>query len=274
MRFFGLALVLVSALSVFADMRKVTKTTVNRREWVETDSVQGDKRRTDMASEGSERATILIANQAVYELDLKSRQYVEHNLVDRAVARQPKPVSTGKSELSRNVAQPPYPVSAGKLESSGKTVDVYYEAVNTGEKREFFGKTAEHLILRERWVPEPGACEEPKTRERGGWYVLNPETKPSLGHFVTGLVVRAGKPCFDRHVFHGRFPQIALTVEETEGPMKTEITELSEAPLNPSVFEVPSGFTRVDALPEPPVSWEQQLRLEWYALMRVIGSWF
>ncbi|MDQ2711247.1 MAG: hypothetical protein M3Y24_03245 [Acidobacteriota bacterium] len=57
--------------------------------------------------------------------------------------------------------------------------------------------------------------------------------------------------------------------------MTREVLELSNDPLDKSLFEIPSGFKKVDALPgSPAMSWSQQLAMEWAQLERAFESWF
>jgi hypothetical protein len=61
---------------------------------------------------------------------------------------------------------------------------------------------------------------------------------------------------------------------------EVEILELSHEPLDKSLFEVPSGYTKVQALTmlqsplPPPPTWSQMLERKWAQLLRELESWF
>jgi len=57
--------------------------------------------------------------------------------------------------------------------------------------------------------------------------------------------------------------------------MSREILEMSDDPLDKSLFEVPSGFRKVDALPgQPSMTWSERLEMEWRALEQAFESRF
>ncbi len=225
-----------------ADSKTVIKITAGGNESIRTSYVQGDKYREDFITSGRQVTTISVP-PAAYQLDTKRREYIEYKPLDR----------------SRGVARHGISVSFG----FGKSVDIYFETVDTGERQQFFGKTAAHLILRRRDVPETSACGQETTTQREGWYLPGPQH--GAGAFLTG------GSCQMR--FHARPPNVVPVVEESNH-VKTEMTELSEAPLDPALFEVPAGFRKVDSLQGQEISWEQRWLWEWDALVRQFESWF
>ena len=71
---------------------------------------------------------------------------------------------------------------------------------------------------------------------------------------------------------NGRRPQ-GLPVWEKVGDQLLEVTELSEAPLDPQLFEPPPGFRRIiRPIPGEPLSWSDRLLLYWQQVLDWIGS--
>ncbi len=117
------------------------------------------------------------------------------------------------------------------------------------------------------------------TSETDGWYFPEPEeTKQHFGTFLAaGRGMRGGGLCLDKIVVHGRRPG-GMAVIANDGSFKTEIVELSSEPLDKSLFEVPSGYTKVKNLPGPPPSppptLPQQIQWELARLVRELEAWF
>ena len=187
---------------------------------------------------------------------------------------------------------------APSLPAPKGTIDVYIESTDTGERREILGRTARHIITRQRQVAGPGACWPDAEMEWDGWYIdmeeqevdrrLRRNTVDELAH-----VIRSGAHCRDKILVHRKGverPGLALTVvyvsrfsvpkpdgasKELTTRWESEITELSEAPLDAALFDVPAGFTKVseiDTQPSMPVS--VAIEYWWQRTVHEIGSWF
>ena len=271
MRRYGLALV-VLAMTLLADTKTVTKMTFlgpysGGRTTTRTEYQQGDNYREESEtfsgdSPARPEVSITIAGKVNYQIDPTAHQYVEYEL----------PQITGIKPASP-------PANAIKTDPSGKTLDIYFEITDTGESKEFFGKTAKHLIWRERRVAEPGACGMSYTKEIDGWYFPEPEeSKRKAFGILTGGPSRPGRGlCVDKIVVHGRRPG-GMAVIVNDGSFKTEIVELSHEPLDKSLFEVPSGYVKVKNLPgpppPPPPTLAQQIQWEWVRVVREVEAWF
>lgn len=264
MRSSGFAVVLsVSALTLSADTLTVTKMTFGGRTTIRKEYVQGDNSRSEYETfEGDAPArqeiSIRVGGKVGYQIDATAREYVEYPIPPRAVpARSP----------------------AIEMYQSGKTLDVYIEITDTGERKVFFGQTARHLLWRERSVAEPGACGTSSTREHDGWYLPEPEKAAAQSFAMILGGVSGRKICRDRIVVHGHRPA-GLAVIADDGSFRTEIIELSHEPLDNSLFAVPSGYTKVTELPRPPSpplpppSLSQRIVWEWRQLARELESWF
>jgi hypothetical protein len=274
-----LASLLLAAVFLLADTKTVTKYSSNCCISVNTEYIQGEKVRREINVERSSRrsgkfhqATINTDRQIEYELDFKSGEYMERAVQARSPVNNSPPTTAPPPRLPPAVASNARPVPG----DSGKTLDWYEETIDTGETKELFGKTVKHLILRTRRVAEAGACEPSRTTQREGWYVVEPEA-PRGSHFrlIGGFgAMRDGQPCHDRLKFHGEFPKVHAMVETDESGNKLEVLELSNAPLDPKLFELPAGFRKVDKFSEQQLSWEDRLADEFDALTREIASWF
>ena len=159
------------------------------------------------------------------------------------------------------------------VHESGKTVHIYYETLDTGESRQKFGQTAKHLILRERVVAEPGACDQSRQRDTDGWFLPaeNPQTKPELHTFAA---IR-NQTCRDQIVRHGKPPELGIAIYEKDGQITREMLEFSRDNLDDSLFNVPRDFKKVDTLAgERSASWHERLGMEFSELGRAFETWF
>lgn len=190
----------------------------------------------------------------VFLLDLQAREYVSYETDSQGVMLGAK---------SRPAA------------SSGGTLQIWITSTDTGERQQMFGHMARHIITTERRVASPGACSKNSESQTDGWYIddsMMPDwhqPKGSTGGVVVASVfaVSAGSACMDRvdkievhrtGIAPG-FPLKTTTNMTSDLPSPDgsrlvasnwglEVMEFQEGPLDPSLFEIPSGFRKVDAL--------------------------
>jgi len=222
-------------------------------------------------------ATIYQCDQhRAVEMNLDDREYTTHELGENGV-----PVG-----YKSKIAEP---------QLSGATVTITVETSDTGERKEMFGHLARHMITRHKQVAEPGACLQSGETVSDGWYI--DLDIPSWGCIrapktANGTVAVLAGNCRDRFVVHhtGRiengFPLKLTTTSRNSalrGPTKaefteagvTEVTELSEAPLDPALFEVPAGFKNVNHLSDEPVmSLRIRALVVWQEFERAVTSLF
>jgi len=264
MRTLAVALLLVLlTVPSGADTHTVTKTTFAGHEMIYAQYVQGKNMRTeDLGPDGSRRpVTIWDSGQkTMYLLDLQSQEYVEQSAhsADWIVL------------LAQWISRPP------AIRESGKVVNIYHETIDTGERREFLGRTASHFLLRERHVAEPGACDWTHETEKDGWYIPAAKAGTAARPYLLGSYAGSIKTmCHDTVVNHGVPSLPGFPVLETDGSMTREVLEFSHDPLDKSLFEVPNSFRKVDALPGyPSVTWFQRLENDWRQLERAFESRF
>jgi hypothetical protein len=135
---------------------------------------------------------------------------------------------------------------------SGAEVTVTVDSIDTGERRQFQHYTARHVKVKTQVEPGPGASTPASVEETDGWYI----DLPGLGcqeQTLAGVVfTRLGSGNRqDRFQIKwlGKAPRgypIEVTTLTTEAGNKTiskvELLEISEAPLNPSLFDLPAGY--------------------------------
>jgi len=143
-------------------------------------------------------------------------------------------------------------------EATGPEVTTTIDAVDTGERRQVGRYTARHVVTTITTDAAPGASTESGVRKQDGWYVDLPESNCSLDGSTfavlraSGYVVRAGAPPppQDRERVHvlGRARR-GFAIEQTDGAMKTELVDLSEAPLGDALFTIPGNYRRALSTP-------------------------
>lgn len=187
------------------------------------------------------------------------------------------------------------------ITSSGGTLDIWIENIDTGERKEIFGHVASHIITRERRIAGPGACSRGSESETDGWYIdpsVMPEwrrpRKGGTGVVVASVMVAGNDNCLNKmdkinvHLagVEPGFPVKVSTTLKSELPRGdgsarplvsmwgSEVVELKEGPLDSALFEVPADFRRVEQLrtwtasiPRRPLSgweWFKEKVQEWF----------
>lgn len=257
-----LLLVAVFVGSVIADTEYVMKTDFNGDESIVRHYTRGKDMRTEDIAMPGNRQHVTISNfkrRAMYQVNERARQYTEMQGPDFV------------AELAALITRSP------RVHASGKTVNIYYDTIDTGERRQMFGFSAHHMIFHERHVAEPGACSGDSEVDRDGWYAL-PGSSPAQQVYT----LRVEMTCGDTVVKHGKFINPGLPLQEktttrysnSAGPAHVssairEILDFSTEPLDERLFEIPKGFQRVEE-----ASWTNHLAYDWSQLERAFSSWF
>lgn len=157
--------------------------------------------------------------------------------------------------------------------NSGGLLQIWIDSTDTGERLLMFGHMARHIITREKRIASPLSCSRSSQSETDGWYIddsVMPEWHPQKksGGVMLAVLVTTGTTCFnktDRLDVHrtGVEPGFPLKINTTttseirdlDGTTRlvasnsgAEVTEFSEGPLDPSLFEVPGDFHQVNSL--------------------------
>jgi hypothetical protein len=142
------------------------------------------------------------------------------------------------------------PVSLPQMSRAEVTITI--DSVDTGERRQFGPYTARHVKVKTTFEPGPGASIPASLEETEGWYIDLPgfrcEEQPSRGFaFVFGS---SGNRRDRLQVNWLGKASRGYAIEETSVKTgstdttvsKIELLEISEAPLSPSLFELPKGY--------------------------------
>lgn len=154
--------------------------------------------------------------------------------------------------------------------------------VDTGERKNFYGHEARHLIKTWKQTPLSGSHLEPQDNVTDGWYIdldtsiscefrrPRRNDEPRHEYYAAGTerfeiiddgLRETGFAIERKHSSRsiGRLPD--GTKRPTVYSNEEKITEFYEGPLNPALFEVPSNFRKVrEVRSEPPLT----LADRWY----------
>jgi hypothetical protein len=171
--------------------------------------------------------------------------------------------------------------------ASGQTIVIERQTTDTGERKQFFGRTARHLVSRVTRSDSPETVID-------GWYIDAPglpKHKAGSGGAISVLTIaRAGENPGPPKI---ETKQIGPTPEGLAVWLKTstraalpggtghdfesvsEVTELFEGNLPDDLFKPPDGSQRVTNLPyaaslRTPTTWSALMQAHW----RAIQGWF
>jgi len=206
----------------------------------------------------------------MFELNLDTREYT-------SAPYPPKPFT--KEEMQARGL----PAKA-KYVSDKPTLRIGTTTTDTGEREEIFGPIARHVIVIRRQIPLEGSVSAAQESVTDGWYIDSktpdsgidlqrlscdrqwPERARghSYGHagglnepmdkveFVdigeaeTGFALRSVMTSKLTHTLSDG------TVKQFEVKSKMQVTDFEEGPLDPTLFEIPSGFKQVDHIERNP----------------------
>lgn len=194
---------------------------------------------------------------------------------------------------------PPKPLTKEQLEARGiklstakelppkPTLLIETTTVDTGERRQFFGHTARHVIVTRKQTPLEGSHEDLQESITDGWYIdldvqlscdrkwrpgahaylhAGPRSgeKPELPKFVDVGEPVTGFPVELKTTTHGMYAMPDGTKKENTSTYETSVAQLEEGPLDASVFEIPAGFRQVAHIEtSPPMDWQMVLANDW-----------
>ncbi len=167
----------------------------------------------------------------------------------------------------------------------GPLITIERNTTDTGERKQFFGHTARHL------VSHVARSDGPET-VIDGWYVDPPglpKWKRGSGGTIAILTTSVGgKPALPRIEVKqtGPAPEGLAVWQKTTSTLAlpggsrriddtvSEVTELVEGTLPDKLFQTPEGYQRVASLPNlrhsQPPTWGELIQAHW----RMIGDWF
>lgn len=257
-----LTIVIGSAMPAFADFKLRQQVTIGVGEDGFTQEraiwVKGTRERTESKFLDERMAGMMPQIAEVRQCDL--RQTLKINDRSRKYLIEPFYDPTDKPLPSTT---PTTTTKTTTEKTKGGLVTWTYTITDTGERRQMFGLTARHLIIRQTSESTKDSCqgESKMGVEENGWYVyLIPETANCQIERPRGEVReprREIQSCRDRVVMKGTVRNPGMMLEGTtsildaEGKpsMKTSIKtlDLSNATLEMSLFEIPSGYAEVSS---------------------------
>jgi hypothetical protein len=195
-------------------------------------------------------------------------QNFDLNLEDKQYASSPIPKFPSAAESQALAAK-----HSASTALRTPTILIEITTVDTGERKNLFGYEARHVITTEKHTRLSGSKDDDQESVRDGWYAdlptslwCYPKSRGAVA-FVTARnrnepvdvpslkLVGTPESGFALSMtttshFTYEFPDGSK--HETTSTSLQEVTELISGPLDPQLFEVPRGFTKVDQLRSNP----------------------
>jgi hypothetical protein len=229
-------------------------------------STGGSKRRWDGSTDvryGPRLAVIIRCDLGQeFELNLDAGEY-------QAAPYPPKPLSKAQAEA---LGLKPLQFVA----SDKPTLRIETTTLDTGERKEFFGHTARHVITTEKQIPLEGSKSIAQQMVKDGWYIdldtrISCAWKRPLGKpaHVHAFLTAGNAPIEKREFVDKGEPETGFAIEQkittkeammlSDGTKKDRtsvqemrVTQLVESPLDPGLFTVPTGFRQVKQIDRDP----------------------
>jgi hypothetical protein len=251
----GMVTLLVTGLAapVFGDIKITVKTSAMGHSFEGTTYIKGSRERTE--NPGGMVTIYQCDQKRMIQINDIAKTYMIVTLNDESES------ATPASGPPAGAAQPeaqPQPAGPSKARHGGD-VTFTNTITDTGERKQIFGYTAKHIKTVVSKEASADACDpEPFKMETDGWYI---DFQYSF-HCSTGrppaIPTRRGGPtarpdCVDTMHFKrsgaiklGYPVQVTNTIYAKDGrtiSTSTEVTNLSTATLDDSLFDVPAGYT-------------------------------
>ncbi len=245
---FAITLVsLVLTQTTFADVKIKTRQTASGQTSEFTSYIKGKRQRTEQNTGGMQMINIT-------QCDLKrSLQISPAAQVYTIDAWQTAP-SVAPSTVTTKTQTP---VEKGGVVTNTITTK------DTGERKQMFGYTAQHLIVTMETAPSPDACQKDRTKmEMDGWYIdatfaLDCEMeryknyRPNSGNggcqdryeMKQIGTAKKGYPIYEKMTFFDESGKPSFSTVN-------EVLEISNATLDAALFDVPAGYRKVKSSSE------------------------
>lgn len=233
----------------------------------ETIYLQGDRKRMEFRNSagladgswasGPQLAAITRCDVGqAFELNLDASEYV-------TAPYPPKPYTRQEMEAQglNRIAIP---------QSAKPTLRIETTTVDTGERKDFFGYLARHVITTRKEIPLAGSHSEAQESVTDGWYIdfdshLSCDRRLAKGARAHGFIAVLNRPpekpeFVDIGEAESGFAvrtrtttKIAYTMpdgskRQTDSKAETEVTELTQGPVDPGLFEIPHQFKLVQQI--------------------------
>ena len=243
--------VLMLCLATFArgDLKVKQKTTTGGQTFESTVMIKGQRERRESTFGGAGSGTSQVS---LLQCDLRRSLIINEQTRRYLVS----PLDGGDAADGAAASSTPTPAAADPARRGGTIVHTTI-ITDTGERREMFGLTARHIKTKTTFEPSPDACDQDRLhQETDGWYT---DFEYGLACATTGAAMRPPSMgprggCQDRvvskQVGAGRlgFPLAVTTTTygadgQVQSTLSVEVLELSRAPLDAALFDVPAGYT-------------------------------
>lgn len=205
----------------------------------------------------------------IFELNLDSSEYV-------AVPYPPQPLSKAQAQAA-GLKTPQF------IASEKPTLRIETTTLDTGERKDFFGHTARHVITTRRQIPLEGSKSNAQDMVTDGWYIDLDTSIPCDHKRLSGKPVHvhaflaAGNAPIEKIEFLDKGePESGFAIEwkitskeeiglsdsakkEYPSVREMQVKQFAEGPLDPALFTIPTGFRQVEHIErDPPPSLPNQ----------------
>jgi len=218
-----------------------------------------------------------------FDLNLDRQEYA-------SAAYPPKPLT--KEQLAKWGMKPPQPA-----QPSPSTLRIEIATVDTGERKDFFGHRARHIVTTRKETPLEGSHSGAQESVTDGWYIdLDtgiscdlkwPANKKGFARLTAGNApperiefvqkgdAETGFPMEWKMASKSEFALPDGTKRKTTSRNSMRIVEFVEGPLDPALFEVPAGFKKVARIDSnQPGELQSVLKVAWQQFVARVEDFF
>jgi hypothetical protein len=218
-----------------------------------------------------------------FELNLEQREY-------DAGTYPPKPLA--KEELAKWGLRPPQVAPQGAA-----TLRIEVTTVDTGERKDFFGHRARHVVTTTKETPLEDSHSEARESVTEGWYIdldtriscdlrwpankkvfariTSGNAPPERVEFVQSGDAETGFPVEWKMTSKSEFAVPGGAKRETTSKNSMSVVEFVEGPLDPGLFEVPAGFKKVARInSNQPRDELSAIKIAWQQLVAKVEDFF
>ena len=232
---------IITSTTALADVKIKSKQTMSGQAYENTTYIKGKRQRSESMNGMMISLTQCDLRRGV-QLNSQTKTYMVNSFGGGTAATGASTATTDKN---------------GVVQAGGR-VTTTYTIKDTGERKQMFGFTARHLIITMETVSSPDACNKNNTKmHTDGWYI-DAEFVLDCDYGTQGYNNYGGKAggCKDKYEMktigtakRGYPVYEKMTMFDESGKemmsMENEVVELSKAPLETSLFEVPAGYREV-----------------------------
>jgi len=217
-----------------------------------------------------------------FELNLEDKQYVSS------------PLPHFPTEAERQALAAKYSATVGQRTP---TILVEITTVDTGERQKLFGYDARHVITTRKHTRLNGSKDIEQESVTDGWYTdlptalsCEPKLRGALGFVTVGALnnvptevpswklvgkTESGFALSTTTTTHSAYVLPDGSKKDSSSTFEMQVTELYSGPLNPALFEVPRGFTKVDQIRRnPSVPFSMRMQIYWNTVKLKISRLF